>query len=151
MKGKDKTMRSILKRRARTRRLAVLLAVGALAVAAPVSGAGAAVSPFSFFGGAGFPAYTSGFAGPTTGLIGPAGGAFNLGVAGTTNTGCGQSRPSVFGGTGSSEQISCGSVLSFIGPSIGAINSQVGPTIIGSTVLGPVTVSAGNTIVNAIP
>jgi hypothetical protein len=145
-------MKSILNRHIRTRRLAVLLAVGALAVAAPVSGASAAVSPFSFFGGTGFPAaYASGLVGPTSGLVGPTGGAFNLGVAGTTNTGCGQSRPSVFGGTGSSEQISCGSVLSFIGPSIGAINSQIGPTIIGSVVLAPVTVSAGNTIVTSIP
>jgi hypothetical protein len=138
-------MRSSLNPRARTRRLAVLLAVGAVAVAAPISGASAAVSPFSFFGGVGFPvAYTSGFLGQT-------GGAFNLGVAGTTNTGCGQSRPSVIGGTGSTEQISCGSVLSFIGPTIGLINSQVGPTIIGSVVLAPVTVSAGNAIVTSIP
>jgi hypothetical protein len=138
-------MRPSLNRRARTRRLAVLLAVGALAVAAPVSGASAAVSPFSFFGGTALPvAYTSG-------LLGMTGGAFELGVAGTTNTGCGQNRPSVFGGSGSSEQISCGSVLSFIGPSVGQINNQVGPTIIGSVVLSPVTVSAGNTIVTSAP
>jgi hypothetical protein len=34
-------------------------------------------------------------------------------------------------------------VLSFIGPSVGEIASVVGPTIIGSTVIGQVNVSAG--------
>jgi hypothetical protein len=145
-------MRSIVNRRARTRRLAVLLAVGALAVAAPVTGASAALSPFSFFGGTGFPAaYTGVPGGYASGVLAASSGAFNGGPnTGITNSGCGQNRPSVFGGTGSTEQIACGAVLAFIGPSIGQINSQVGPTIIGSVVLAPVTVAGGN-VVNIVP
>jgi hypothetical protein len=146
-------MRSIGKVRVRKRRLAVALAVGALAVAAPVSGASAATTPFNFLGRSFttpivFPYTAAGFAG-NTGLSG--GTVFNQGPqTGVTTTGCGEYRPSLLGGTGGAQQTNCYTVLAFNGPSIGQINSQIGPTIIGGTVLGPVIVSAGN-VVNAIP
>jgi hypothetical protein len=140
-------MRSIWKR-VRGRRAALVLAVAAMSVAGPVSGASAAVSPFGFFGGAGVPAATFAW-----GAFGPgtSAGAFNGGPQnGVSNSGCGQNRPAVVGGTGSTEQIACGTVLAFIGPAIGQISSVVGPTIIGSTVMGPVIVSSG-AVVNTVP
>jgi hypothetical protein len=145
-------MRSIGKVRVRKRRLAVALAVGALAVAAPVSGASAAITPFKFLGRSFtpivFPYTAAGFAGDT-GLAG--GTVFNQGPqTGVTTTGCGEYRPSLLGGTGGAQQTACYNALAFNGPSIGQINNQIGPTIIGSTVLGPVIVSAGN-VVTAIP
>jgi hypothetical protein len=56
----------------------------------------------------------------------------------------------VIGSTGGTQTQACFSLLTFIGPSIGQINSQVGPTIIGSTILGSVTVSAGS-VLNTVP
>ena len=56
--------------------------------------------------------------------------------------GCGSNAPAGNGAAGGTTNQSCGSVLSFIGPSIGQIASVVGPTIIGSP-LATVIVSAG--------
>jgi hypothetical protein len=140
-------MRSIWKIRSPGRRLAIVLAVGAVAVAAPVSEASAAVSPFGSFFGAGFAPV--GIA--SWGAYGPMTGAFVMGPQNAvSNSGCGQNRPAVVGGTGSVEQIACGSVLAFIGPAIGQINTQIGPTIIGSTVLAPIVMTGGNTV-TAVP
>jgi hypothetical protein len=47
--------------------------------------------------------------------------------------------------------MACGAVLSFIGPSIGSVSTVIGPTIIGSTILAPVTVSNGGSTVNSVP
>ena len=51
---------------------------------------------------------------------------------------------------GTTSAQACFAGLSFIGPAIGQINNQIGPTIIGSTILAPVTVSAGP-VVNTLP
>jgi hypothetical protein len=107
------------------RRLAVVVAMGALALAGPVSGAGAQLPisgvPFSAPGGGGT-------------AIGPT----DIGSAGCVGT----IRPSVGGSTGSTSAQTCGAVLSFTGPQIGQISSVIGPTIIGSP-LAQVNVSAG--------
>jgi hypothetical protein len=65
-------------------------------------------------------------------------------VGGQTGSfGCGSNAPAGNGPAGGTTSQTCGSVLSFIGPSIGQIASVIGPTIIGSTVVGQVTVSSG--------
>jgi hypothetical protein len=51
--------------------------------------------------------------------------------------------PSGLGDQGATQNLVCGAALVFIGPDIGQISSVVGPTIIGSVVNAPVTVSAG--------
>jgi hypothetical protein len=113
--------------------------LGALALAAPISSAGAATTPF-----------------PPTALPIPPGGALGGTVlaqpfsGGNAVSGCGSDRAEVLGATAGAEPTSCFSVLSFIGPTLGQVDSQVGPTIIGSTILAPVTVSAGN-VVNTVP
>jgi hypothetical protein len=134
-------MRTIWKLRVRPHRLALALAVAAVSLAAPLSGASAAIAPGGFFGGA-FPLRTFAFPGGTTLAQGT--------QAGIDNSVCGVNRPSVIGSTGGTQTQACFSLLTFIGPSIGQINSQVGPTIIGSTILGSVTVSAGS-VVNTVP
>ncbi|MCW3012927.1 MAG: hypothetical protein JWO02_19 [Solirubrobacterales bacterium] len=103
-------MRSI-----RTRLLAVALATGAVALAAPVAGASAQLLP-----GAGLPfAFPSGIA---------AAGGNQIGTAGCVGT----NRPSIGGNNGSTSAQTCGAILSFGGPQIGQISSVIGPTIIGS-------------------
>jgi hypothetical protein len=143
----------------RTRRLAVAAATCALVLAAPIAGAGAATTPPSFSGLSGF---SSGWLTPAAfpfslssvpiaqqGSVG--GTVISLPVNGTTGVaGCGSSRPSNIGGTGGVDTQSCFNALSFVGPAIGQVSSQIGPTIIGSTVLGPVIVSGGN-VVNTVP
>jgi hypothetical protein len=58
--------------------------------------------------------------------------------------GCAVNTPAGVGTAGGTTNEVCGSGgLIFIGPSIGQISTVVGPTIIGSTVLAPVTVSSG--------
>jgi hypothetical protein len=57
--------------------------------------------------------------------------------------GCGVNAPAGVGTAGGTTGESCGAVLSFIGPAIGQIATVIGPTVIGSAVLAPVTVSAG--------
>jgi hypothetical protein len=104
---------------------------------------GGAATPFTFpFSATSFPIAQQGSVGGTV-LSQP--------IAGTIAvSGCGESRPELFGSSGSVSNTACYSLLSFIGPSIGQINSQVGPTIIGSVILAPVTVSAGP-VVNTVP
>jgi hypothetical protein len=115
--------------------LAAMIAMSVLAVAAPVSGAGAQTLPVGLPGiGAGLGGLPSVGAtiGTSTGVGGQAG-----------SFGCGSNTPSTNGPAGGTTNQACGSVLSFIGPSVGEIASVVGPTIIGSTVIGQVSVSAG--------
>jgi hypothetical protein len=98
----------------RRRLLAIGIATGATALAAPVSGASAEIVP------------------PVGLPILPAGGAAiggnQIGTAGCVGT----NRPSVGGNTGSTSAQTCGALLSFTGPQIGQIASVIGPTIIGS-------------------
>jgi hypothetical protein len=101
------------------RRLAVVVATGALALAAPTSGASAQILPFP-------PSADSAVGGN------------QIGTAGCVGT----NRPSVGGNTGSTSAQSCGAVLSFTGPQIGQIASVVGPTVINSP-LAQVNASAG--------
>jgi hypothetical protein len=98
--------------------LAVAATMGVFAVAAPVSSASIFTWPVGL---------------PSINSVG--------GQAGTY--GCGSNAPAGNGPAGGTTNQSCGAVLSFIGPSIGEIASVVGPTVIGSPVLAPITVSAG--------
>jgi hypothetical protein len=120
----------------RGRRAAVAV-LGALALAAPIASAGAATTPLA---PSAFP-IPPGLGG--TVLAQPFSG-------GNAVSGCGSDRAEVLGSTAGAEPTSCFAVLSFIGPTLGQVDSQVGPTIIGSAVLAPVTVSAGN-VVNSVP
>jgi hypothetical protein len=104
--------------------------MGALAVAAPVSGAGAATWPTGFqFAGGGVPAPSQ---------------------TGVSTAGCAENSTSVGGATAGTFGSTCGALLSFVGPAVGQVSSVVGPTIIGSTVLAPVSVSSG-AVVNTGP
>jgi hypothetical protein len=97
-----------------------------MALAAPVSGASAAiVPPFDL------PIL------PTGGGVSAIGGN-QIGSAGCVGT----NRPSIGGNNGSTSAQTCGTLLSFAGPQIGQIASVIGPTIIGSP-LARSTVSAG--------
>jgi hypothetical protein len=109
----------------RKRIAAVATIAGVFAAAAPVSGAGAAVFPLAGL--------------PSVAAIG----GNQIGTAGCVGT----NRPSFGGNNGSTSNQTCGAVLSFNGPSIGQISSIVGPTVIGSQVLSPITVSAGSPVV----
>jgi hypothetical protein len=127
--------------------------LGALALAVPISGANAATTPFTFWGGAAspftFPFSATAFPIAQQGSVG--GTVLSQPIAGTTAvTGCGENRQELLGSGGSLSNTACYTLLSFIGPSIGQINSQVGPTIIGSVILAPITVSAGP-VVNTVP
>jgi hypothetical protein len=145
-------MRASSKRSIRRGRFAAVAVVGALALAAPIAGASAATNPFAFWSGAATPfAFPSALTSFPIAQQGAAGGAVLSQASGTNAvSGCGANRPAVIGGAGSMDQQICGNVLAFVGPSIGQINSQVGPTIIGSVILAPVTVSAGP-VVNTVP
>jgi hypothetical protein len=107
----------------RRRLLAVMAATGAIALAAPVSGASAEIIP-----PVGLPVLPTG---------GAAIGGNQIGSAGCVGT----NRPSFGGNAASTSAQTCGSVLSFTGPQIGQIASVIGPTIIGSP-LTQVNVSA---------
>jgi hypothetical protein len=99
----------------------MVVATGAVAFAAPVSGASAQV--------------------PVWGL--PLGGAAAVGGNQIGAAGCvGTNRPSFGGNNGSTSAQTCGTLLSFTGPQIGQISSVIGPTSIGSPG-SVVTVSAG--------
>jgi hypothetical protein len=98
--------------------LAIAATTGVLAVVAPVPSASAYSWPFSL---------------PNITGVGGQAGSF----------GCGANLPSGNGTAGGTTAQTCGALLSFVAPSIGEIASVMGPTIIGSTVLAPVTVSAG--------
>jgi hypothetical protein len=123
-------MRSVRRRlRSSPRRLLALsVAMAALAVAAPVSSASAAFTPIGLPGG-----------------IAPA-------VQANAPSGCvGANAPSGIGDAGATDNQICGAILAFVGPSTGQIASAMGPTIIGSTILAPVTVSSGPVAVNSVP
>jgi hypothetical protein len=111
--------------------VAVAATVGALAVAGPVSGAGAATWPtgFDFLGSAG-PSSVQ---------------------AGVSVSGCSSNGTSVGGTTGGTTATACGALISSVGPAIGQISTVVAPTITGSTVVGPVTASSGNAVVTSGP
>jgi hypothetical protein len=113
-----------------------LIATGAVALAAPVSGASAAIPTFPGFG-----SYTLPTSFPTFPSLGSptAIGGNQIGTAGCVGT----NRPSLGGNNGSTSSQSCGAVLSFSGPQIGQIASVIGPTIIGSPNVS-VKVSAGS-------
>jgi hypothetical protein len=104
------------------RGLLAVVATGAAALAAPVSGASAQIPLFGLPYGAG----------------GSAVGGNQIGSAGCVGT----NRPSVGGNNGSTSAQTCGALLSFTGAQIGQISSVMGPTIIGSPG-SQVTVSAG--------
>ncbi|HEV7639284.1 MAG TPA: hypothetical protein VGO39_00270 [Gaiellaceae bacterium] len=146
-------MRASSRRSNRKARFTAAAVLGALALAVPISSASAATNPFAFWSGAAarsaFPSALSAFPIAQQGSVG--GAVFSQGINGTVAvSGCGSNRPSVIGGAGSLDQQVCGNVLAFVGPSIGQINSQVGPTIIGSVINAPVTMSAGP-VVNIVP
>jgi hypothetical protein len=101
------------------RRLAVVLAMGAVSLAAP-AGASAQI-PI----GIPFPG-------------GNAAGGNAIGTAGCVGT----NRPSVGGNNGSTSAQACGALLNFSGPQIGQISSVIGPTVIGSPA-SVITTSAG--------
>ena len=103
----------------RRRLLAVAALVAAMAICAPLASAGAAVGPL------GFPAGTFAAAYPAApaGCVGPYG-------------------PSGVGDAGATESQACGgTVVAFIGPAIGQVASAMGPTVIGSVVNAPITVT----------
>jgi hypothetical protein len=101
----------------RGRLLAVAATLTVFAVAAPISSA-SADWPFTV---------------PNINTVGGQAGAY----------GCGINDPEGVGAAGGTTSQSCGAVLSFIGPAIGEVATVIGPTIIGSAVLAPVSVSAG--------
>jgi hypothetical protein len=146
-------MSATSKRPNRIARRAAVAVLSALALAVPISSASAATTPFAWWGGAASP-FTFGFSASSFPIAqqGSVGGTvLSQPIAGTTAvTGCGESRPELIGSAASVSNTACYSLLSFIGPSIGQINSQVGPTIIGSVILAPITVSAGP-VVNTVP
>jgi hypothetical protein len=121
-----------------SRLLAPPAAIAALALAAPVSGASAAVTPV------GFPGADSAF-----GAIGVPGGIAQGGQANGPSGCTDANAPSGIGDAGATVNQVCGVTLAFIGPSIGQVSSAIGPTIIGSAVLAPVTVSAGPVAVSS--
>jgi hypothetical protein len=136
-------MRAVYSRRvrsARKRLLALSTVMVALAVAAPVSGASAAGLPV------GFPGADTGFT-----PVGLPGSVLQGGQANAPSGCVGSNAPSGVGDAGATSNQLCGVTLAFIGPSVGQVSSVVGPTIIGSTVLAPVTVSSGPVAVDSVP
>ena len=101
----------------RRRLLVVVVATGAVALAAPVSGASAQMLP----------------------VVGVAAGGNQIGTAGCVGT----NRPSIGGNTGSTSDHTCGAVVSLSGPQIGQISSVIAPRISGSP-FARVNVSAGS-------
>jgi hypothetical protein len=114
--------------------------MAAIAGAAPVSGASAAWAPI------GFPGAGTAFT-PIDVAGGVAQGGQANGPAGCT----GANAPSGIGDAGATSNQICGATLAFVGPSVGQVSTAIGPTIIGSTVLAPVTVSSGPVAVSSVP
>jgi hypothetical protein len=106
------------------RLLALSAATAALAVAAPVSGASAAIVP---------------------------GGVAQGGQANAPSGCLGSNAPSGVGDAGATVNQICGAGLVFVGPSIGQVATAIGPTIIGSTVAAPITVTPGPVAVSSLP
>jgi hypothetical protein len=102
--------------------------MAALAIAAPVSGARAAFPP-----------------------IGLPGGVAQGGQANAPSGCVGSNAPSGVGDAGATVNQICGAVLAFVGPSTGQVATAIGPTIIGSTIAAPITVSPGPVAVNSLP
>jgi hypothetical protein len=98
--------------------------MAALAVAGPLSGARAALVP---------------------------GGVLQGGQADAPSGCVDANAPSGVGDAGATVNQICGVSLAFVGPSIGQMASAIGPTIIGSAVLAPVTVSPGPVAVSSLP
>jgi hypothetical protein len=98
-----------------------------LAVAAPVPGAMAAPAPIGF------------------------GGVGQGGQANAPALCVGANAPSGVGDAGATSNQICGAGLVFVGPSVGQIATAVGPTIIGSTVVAPITVSPGPVAIDSVP
>ena len=94
--------------------------MAALALATPVSGARAAFIPIGLPGGV------------------AQGGQAN-GPSGCVDA----NAPSGVGDAGATVNQICGVALAFVGPSTGQVATAIGPTIIGSTVLAPITVTPG--------
>jgi hypothetical protein len=115
-------------------------ALAALAVAAPASGAKAAPMPIRF------PVATAAFT-----PIGLGGGVGQGGQANAPSGCVGSNAPSGVGDAGATSNQICGAGLVFVGPSVGQIGTAMGPTIIGSTVLAPITVSLGPVAVSSVP
>jgi hypothetical protein len=111
-----------------TRLLALSAAIAALAVAAPVSSASAAFPP-----------------------IGWPGGVAQGGQANAPALCTGANAPSGVGDAGATVNQVCGTTLAFVGPSVGQVATAIGPTIIGSTVAAPITVSPGPVAVSSLP
>jgi hypothetical protein len=112
----------------RKRLAAAIVAIGALAIAAP--GASAAITDFPVPAGGFVPFGASPFGGNAAGAVGP----------------CSRSTAQGQGAAGAGQSQVC-AVLAFVGPSTGQIASVVGPTIIGPAVIGTSVVSAGHVIV----
>ena len=119
-------MRSVRRRLGSSPRrlLALSAAMAALAVAAPVSGASADLVP---------------------------GGVAQGGQADAPSGCVGSNAPSGVGDAGATSNQICGAVLAFVGPSTGQVATAIGPTIIGSTVVAPITVSPGPVAVSWLP
>jgi hypothetical protein len=62
-----------------------------------------------------------------------------------------QNAPSGIGDAGATVNQVGGATLVFVGPSLGQLVTTTGPTVIGSAVLSPVTVSAGPVAVSWLP
>jgi hypothetical protein len=130
------------------RRLMALVSMScAVALAAPVAGAGAAVLPTLPAGP--LPALPAGplpvpSAGPLPVLPGGGIGVSAIGGNQIGEAGCvGTNRPSFGGNSGSTSAQTCGAVLSFQGPQIGQVASAIGPTIIGSVIQMPINTTNG--------
>jgi hypothetical protein len=108
----------------RRRLLALSAAMVALAVADPVSGTSASIVP---------------------------GGVAQGGQANAPSGCVGASQPSGVGDAGATVNQVCGVALVFVGPSTGQVAAAIGPTIIGSTIVAPITVSPGPIAVGWLP
>jgi hypothetical protein len=102
--------------------------MAALAVAAPVSDASAAFTP-----------------------IGVPGGVAQGGQANGPALCTDANAPSGVGDAGATVNQICGVPLVFVGPTVGQIATAIGPTIIGSTIVAPITVTPGPVVVSSVP
>jgi hypothetical protein len=115
----------------RRRLVAVAATAGALTVAAPVCAASAqTITPVGF--------RTAGGMG-----LGPSQGCADVPIVGSAGQ--------IGASGGATLQQACGAVLAFNGPSIGNVSSVIGPTVIGATVLAPVTASTGGPTITSVP
>jgi hypothetical protein len=106
------------------RLLALSAAMAALAVAAPVSDSGATVVP---------------------------GGVVQGGQANGPSGCVDANAPSGVGDAGATVNQICGVAVVFVGPTTGQLATAIGPTIIGSTIVAPITVSPGPVAVTSLP